>query len=74
MIGIDERDFRLEWTSADLQRLSPHSPIGIGVFIAVVNLAQVVDVGMEVPVAGNVVEGVILQCEVDDMLDLEGAF
>lgn len=74
MIGIDERDFRLEWTSADLQRLSPHSPIGIGVFIAVVNLVQVVDVGMEVPVAGNVVEGVILQCEVDDMLDLEGAF
>lgn len=60
VIGINERDFSLEWTSADVQGFSPHGPIGVGVFVAVVNLAQVVDVGVEVPVAGNVVEGVIL--------------
>jgi hypothetical protein len=74
VIRIDKWDFRLEWTRADIQRLSPHGPIGISVFIAVVNVAQIVDVGVEVPVAGNVVEGVVLQGEVDDMLDLEGAF
>jgi hypothetical protein len=33
---------------------------------------QVVDVITEVPVAGDVVEGVVLQREVDDVFDLSG--
>lgn len=71
VIRIGQRNFGLVWTSADIQWLSPHSPIGVGVFVAVVNVAQVVDVRVEVPVAGDVVEGVVFQGEVDDVLNLE---
>jgi hypothetical protein len=71
VIGIDRRDFGLERTGADLQRLSPYSPVGVGIFVAVVHVAQVVDVRVEVPVTSDVVKGVIFQGEVDDVLDLE---
>lgn len=56
--------------SADLQWLSPHGPIRVGVLIAEGEIAQVVDVRVKVPVAGDVVERVILQGQVDNVLDL----
>jgi hypothetical protein len=53
----------------------PRGPIGVGVFVFVVDFAQVTDVGVNVHVAGNVVKGVISNSgEVDDMLDQESRF
>lgn len=55
---------------ADLQWLVPDSPVGVGVLIAESTVAQVVDIRVEVPVTGNVVERVVLKGQVDNVLDL----
>lgn len=70
MIGIGERDLGLVWARADLKRLSPHGPIGIGIPVAVRFANQIVNVIVEVPVTRDVVEGVVLQGQVDNVFDL----
>lgn len=48
MVGVREWDLSLEGTGAYLKRFSPDGPIRVGIVIAVVDVAQVVDVGIEV--------------------------
>lgn len=56
VVGILQRDFRLVGGGTDLQRFPPHGPLGIRVLVAEGNVAQVVDVRMKVPVAGDIVK------------------
>jgi hypothetical protein len=71
VVGVVERDFLFIWTGADGQGHAIDGVVGIGVVVAVLNVAQIVNVRVEVPVPGNVVEGMILHHEVHDMLDLD---
>lgn len=72
VIRILKRNFGLVWCCADLERLPPYCPIRIGVFIAVCDVAEVVDSWVKVPVAGNIIKRVVFQGQVDYMLDLFG--
>lgn len=56
VVGILQRDFRLVGGGTDLQRFPPHGPLGIRVLVAEGNVAQVVNVRMKVPVAGDIVK------------------
>lgn len=56
VVGILQRDFRLVRGRTDLQRFPPHGPLGIRVLVAEGDVAQVVNVRMKVPVAGDIVK------------------
>lgn len=49
MVRVDKRDFVFIQAGADHQRLVPHRPVGVGVLVAVGDVAQVVNV-IEIPV------------------------
>lgn len=72
VVRVPQRHLSLVWFRADQDRLSPHGPVGVGVLVAegLPQVGQVIDPRMEGPVSGDVVEGVVLHHEVDNMLDL----
>jgi len=70
VVRVLERDLVLVRTSANRDWLIPDGPVWVGVVVAVVNVAEVINVLVKVPVTGNVVKGVVLHHEVDDMLDV----
>lgn len=74
MIWILQWNLSLVGRRADFQWLPPHCPVGVGILIAVCNSTQVVDVWIEIPVASNIVERVILESQINDMLDLFDPF
>lgn len=73
MVRVYQRNLALVWARADLERLAPDGPVGVGVFVAVGGLEQVVDARVEVPVACNVVKGMVLQHQIYDMFNLNGS-
>lgn len=48
VIGVFEGNFGLVRTCADLERLAPDSPIRVGIVVAVIDVAQVVNVRVEI--------------------------
>jgi len=70
VIRVTQWHLLLVRSSADLESFAIYSPVGIGIIVAVLGVSQVVDVCVEVPVSGNVVEGVVLLHQVHDVLDL----
>lgn len=70
MVWVCERHFGLIRTGADFEGFIPDCPVGVGVFVAILGIDQVVDPGVEVPVTSDVVKGVILHHQVYDMFDL----
>jgi len=70
VVWVLERDFVLVWTGTDGDWLVVDGPVWVGVVVAVVDVAQVVNVVVEVPVSGDVVEAVVLHHQVNDVLDV----
>ena len=56
MVWILQWNFCCVWRSTEFERLSPNGPIGICIIIAVGDAAKVVDIGIEIPVAGDIIE------------------
>lgn len=70
VVGIRERDLILVRAGTDHDGLVVDGPVGVGELVAELDVAETIDVVTEVPVSCDVVEGVVLHHEVDDMGDL----
>jgi hypothetical protein len=68
---VKQRDLLLIWRSADLNWLVVDGVAEICVVVTEFDIAKIVHIWMEVPITGNVIEGMILHHEVNNMLDLE---
>jgi len=70
VVWVKQRDLLLIWRGADLNWLVIDGIAGICVVVTELNIAKIVYIWMEVPITGNVIEGMILHHEVNNMLDL----